>query len=208
MNFEIGTEAAQFPEKEIHKWGFRCSVRSLEIYFATPTMAQCDGRCMMRTGPSITTRELYCPTAKWRPNTTSEAVHHVPRSLSTSPHHSPSLLASSFHLSQVKYSVIKRIESWTGSKYFPRGILNLVFPSFLTSFRDVETMAALKAGYWDLASRWPFAVRSSFPPIGRHLLVRGLIGLGGSCFCRYLSQICFVHSDTLSLRKILVSSRL
>jgi hypothetical protein len=26
MNVEIGTEAAQFPEKEIHKWDFRCSV--------------------------------------------------------------------------------------------------------------------------------------------------------------------------------------
>jgi hypothetical protein len=26
MNLEIGTEAAQFPEKQIHKWDFRCSV--------------------------------------------------------------------------------------------------------------------------------------------------------------------------------------
>ncbi len=27
MSVEIGTEAAQFPEKGTHKWGFRCSVR-------------------------------------------------------------------------------------------------------------------------------------------------------------------------------------
>jgi hypothetical protein len=27
MNVEIGTEAAQFPEKKLHKWDFRCSVR-------------------------------------------------------------------------------------------------------------------------------------------------------------------------------------
>ncbi len=26
MNMEIGTEAAQFQEKELHKWDFRCSV--------------------------------------------------------------------------------------------------------------------------------------------------------------------------------------
>jgi hypothetical protein len=26
MNVEIGTEAAQFPEKEYTKWDFRCSV--------------------------------------------------------------------------------------------------------------------------------------------------------------------------------------
>jgi hypothetical protein len=25
MNVEIGTEAAQFPEKGIHEWDFRCS---------------------------------------------------------------------------------------------------------------------------------------------------------------------------------------
>ncbi len=25
MNVEIGTEAAQFPEKELHTWEFRCS---------------------------------------------------------------------------------------------------------------------------------------------------------------------------------------
>jgi len=24
MNIEFGTEAAQFPEKKIHKWNFRC----------------------------------------------------------------------------------------------------------------------------------------------------------------------------------------
>jgi hypothetical protein len=30
MNVEIGTEAAQFPEKEIYKWDFRCSV----LYFS------------------------------------------------------------------------------------------------------------------------------------------------------------------------------
>ncbi len=27
MNVENGTEAAQFPEKELHKWDFRCSAR-------------------------------------------------------------------------------------------------------------------------------------------------------------------------------------
>jgi hypothetical protein len=28
MNVEIGTEAAQFPEKGIQKWDFRCGVES------------------------------------------------------------------------------------------------------------------------------------------------------------------------------------
>ncbi len=66
MNVEIGTKAAQFPEKGIHKWDFRCSVHSSKNKKGQSKITSQDHGSQLQTDPSPPSRDRWRGSCCWR----------------------------------------------------------------------------------------------------------------------------------------------